>query len=273
MATFGSSATASIPHSFIRLETKPTASLAYSFIPEKGSSSQNHSLIVFLNGLGLPASSWYPTIALLTRRLSHPAILAYDRFGQGFTRDRDPLDAGADDPAHAHDCMDVVRDLRQLLLQIVAKYQLAPGTGIFFVGNSVGCAIARLFTQTYSHTVCALVLLDSVMANSDMVSIYPNPDSPDFEREHLPLPEGVTVEGLREVRAKMDRIFSPIHGTMGNAEGLTRRNLAELLPYSDYPILTGAANEGPWLTVVGHGFKKFAEDSLRARTIHIHQKT
>jgi hypothetical protein len=87
------------------------------------------------------------------------------------------------------------------------------------------------------------------------------------------LPEGVTAEGLREVRAKMDRIFSPIHGIMGNAEGLTRRNLAELLPYSDYPILTGVANEGPWLTVVGHGFKKFAEDSLRARTIHIHQKT
>jgi pimeloyl-ACP methyl ester carboxylesterase len=268
MATSEASAPTPVPHSFISLTTKPNASLAYSFIPAKGTPPPDLPLIVFLNGLGLPASSWYPTIALLTQRPSHPAILAYDRYGQGFTVDHDPLDAGAEDSAFAHDCMTVVRDLHQLLQQIISLHHLALVAGIFFVGNSLGCAVARLYAQTYPNSVSALLLLDSVMANSDMVSMYPDPDGLDFERKYLPLPNGVTVEGLKEAREKMDRMFSPLHGVMGKVEGLTRRNLAELLPYSDRPLLTGVDGRGPWLCVVGHGFERFAEESLKVRVIY-----
>src|ERR1700730_15480085 len=88
-----------IPVSFITLSSKPTAKLSYSFIPATGSNA-NQPLIVFLNGLGLPASSWIPTITSLATMTPHPPMLSYDRYGQGLSTDRDPLDARAEDPEH-----------------------------------------------------------------------------------------------------------------------------------------------------------------------------
>ena len=96
------------------------------------------------------------------------------------------------------------------------------------------------------------------MANTDFVSIFPDPDAEGFEEADLP--EGVTAEGLREMRGKFGRMFHP---EVGSGEGTSRRNLRGLLPRCDVPRLVGFGEEGkrgPWITVVGHGCERFAEE-------------
>src|SRR5277367_5001121 len=91
---------------FIRSSTKPSAQLCYTFVSGlRPSASMPSRLIVFLNGLGLPQSSWFPVIAGLTESLQNqrPPLLTYDRFGQGTSPDPDPSDAAAVDPLHRHD--------------------------------------------------------------------------------------------------------------------------------------------------------------------------
>lgn len=78
--------------SFITLLSKPNVKLRHSFTPAEGSNARQ-PLVVFLNGLGLPASSWIPTINSLAGLTPHPPTLPYDRYGQGLSTDRDPLDA------------------------------------------------------------------------------------------------------------------------------------------------------------------------------------
>lgn len=250
----------------IRLATKPTAQLFYNFVPASGLLNSTPYLIVFLNGLRLPKSSWLSVINGLmeSQPERRPAILAYDRYGQGMSTDPDPSDANAEDPMHGHDCMSVVRDLRQLITQIayekmnvmdVCKLEL------IFVCNSIGCALARLYTHEYPGTVAAILFLDSVLASSDFVSIWPDPDAVDFDEKNLP--EGVTAELLRETREKYRRMFHP---EVGSKEGLSRKNLKDLLPDSDSPILHGIGGRGPFVTVVGHDFMVFAEENEKIGT-------
>ncbi|KAJ5826255.1 alpha/beta-hydrolase [Penicillium riverlandense] len=246
---------------FLALSTKPSAQLSYSFqAPETATTPV---LVVFLNGLGLPQAFWHPVIAQL-KALRHgrslPAFLTYDRFGQGQTTERDPQDAGAEDPTHGHDCMASVQDLRQLLIQITGEklgVSDVDSVSLILVGNSIGCALARLYAQEYSGTVAALLLLDSVLANSDFVSVFPDPDAPDFDPASIhPIP----VEAIRAVRAGTRRVFHP---DVGSKEGLSRRNLRELLPASDGPLLRGPDGHGPYVTIVGHDFDTFAEESAQ----------
>jgi pimeloyl-ACP methyl ester carboxylesterase len=270
MAASESSTAPAVPISFIELSTKPGAKIAHSFIPSKGTDSASQPLLVFLNGLGLPAASWLPTISLLVQTASHPNILSYDRYGQGLTTDKDPNDAKAADPQHPHDCMDSVRDLHQLLSQLSLAHNLdssLSSRSIFFVCNSIGCALARLYAQTYPGSVSALLFLDSVIANSDFVSFMPDPDAADFKEKYVPLPEGVTEESIKESRAKFFKIFSPFNGVMGKAEGLSRKTLPGLLPDADAPILEGFGGKGPWVTVVGHGFEAFAAEGVKVSRI------
>lgn len=252
-----------ISYRFLRLATKPTAELSYGFLPGTGASLHRAPLLVFINGLGLPQVSWTEVIQRLRelRPQSSPPILTYDRFGQGQTVDRDPSDENAEDPMHAHDCVEAVGDLRQLIKQIAAeelKVSDVDSLPLLLVGNSIGCALARIYAQQYKGTVAGVVLLDSVLANSDFVSIIPDPDSLDFDPSE-PLPEGVTVKKLREARAVLDRMFHPKNGSK---EGLSRKNLAGLLPHSSEPKLQGIQGKGPFLTIVGHDFETFAKGSL-----------
>ncbi|KAJ5715443.1 alpha/beta-hydrolase [Penicillium malachiteum] len=246
--------------SFLALTTKPSAQLSFTF--SAPSETPNPVLVVFLNGLGLPQAFWQPIITQLKDRRKDsilPAFVTYDRFGQGQTTDRDPQDAGAEDPTHGHDCLASVRDLHQFLTQISSdKLGLdLESVPLVLVGNSIGCALARLFAQEYSGTVAALLLLDSVLANSDFVSVFPDPDAADFDPASIaPIP----VEAIKAVRAGARRIFHP---DVGNKEGLSRRNLRELLPDSDGPLLKGPNGNKPYVTVVGHDFDAFAEESAR----------
>ena len=249
-------------YDFISLATKPSAKLCHGFHPPVGITKP--VVIVFVNGLGLPQTSWENVIARLQERppsAGLPAMLTYDRYGQGQTTDRDPADADAVDPMHGHDCLAVVRDLRQLLIQITSdKLGVAniDDVQIVFVCNSIGGALTRLYAQEYPGTVAGLLFLDSVLANSDFVSIYPDPDASDFDESSLPA--GVTVEAIREARAYMGRVFHPSNGSK---EGLSRRNLMQLLPDSNSPQLKGPGGRGPWVTVIGHEFEAFEKEFER----------
>lgn len=78
--------------SFATIPSKPQAPLAYKLF-ESGQSDDS-PLVVFINGLGLPSVSWNAAIALLQESATSikPKILTYDRYGQGATTSRDPLD-------------------------------------------------------------------------------------------------------------------------------------------------------------------------------------
>lgn len=182
-------------------------------------------------------------------------MLAYDRYGVGLTEDLDPLDHGRE-PGHGHDCSDAAEDLHHLIGHFSKESKLQSGEKlrVVLVGNSIGCAIARLYAERYP--VAAVLLLDSIMANSNF-DFWPDPDKQGFDKRELPA--DVSVEVLREQRAKFAAIFRP---DVINREGLSRRNLAKLLPHSDAPML-GNQRETPWVTVVGHDFDTFAAESLR----------
>lgn len=250
------------------LEGKPSAKIYYTYYPSSASNAHHvnpfsQTLVVFLNGLILPRSSWDDSIRLflekrITGRLPYPALLSYDRYGQGDS-DHDPDDKEPP-PCHGHDVMSAVRACRQFLLQIWKEHlDISNPTqfpALIFVCNSIGCAIARLFASTYPGTVSGLLFLDSIMADSDFISIWPNPDAPDFDPHTLP--PGVSEKDVRDTREKYGRMFHP---DVPNQEGLSRRNLAKLLPESSAPKLDGYGGEGPYLTVVGHDWETFAEQS------------
>ncbi|KAI0856330.1 Alpha/Beta hydrolase protein [Xylaria cubensis] len=258
----------SITFESIRLDTKPTACLECSKVQSAGHPAYTDILVVFLNGLLAPQSFWLPVMALMLRRLkigesgidndvSRPQMLAYDRYGQGRTIDRDPGDEGKEE-GYGHDTLDVVHDLHQLIGQAMRDSN-NQSKRIMFVANSIGCAIARLYAQEYPRTVAGMLLLDSIMANSDFVSIFPDPDSPDFDPGSLP--QDVTPEMLCETRRKFREVFHP---SVKNPEGLDRRNLAALLPDADRPRLDqGFGGKAPLVTVVGHDPEWFAKESLQ----------
>ncbi|MCJ1469244.1 hypothetical protein MMC07_007877 [Pseudocyphellaria aurata] len=249
----------------IKLKTKPSASIHYSFV-QGNSNVQSDQLVIFLNGLIADKASWLAVMAgiIRTRKATtgFPSMLAYDRYGQGLTEDRDPQDRGRE-KGHGHDVEDAVTDLHQLVTQVV--HERLRGSSeqlrICLVANSIGCAIARLYAQKYPGEVAALLLLDSIMANSNF-DFWPDPDAEGFDANQLP--DDVTVELLREQRARFAAMFSP---NTANREGLSRRNLAELLPYSDSPKIIGPDGKGPWVTVVGHDFEHFASESLKVSAI------
>lgn len=253
--------------SSIQLDHKPGAKLNYTYYP--ASIRQNHNnpfsqtLIVYLNGLVLPRSSWDPSIhsfleKRIVGRLPYPGLLSYDRYGQDES-DRDPGDTEPP-PCHGHDAMAAVQDLKQLILQIWREHlNIAKPTHfptLIFVCNSIGCAIARLFVEQNPGTVSGLLFLDSIMANSDQLSYWPNPDVKNFDAHTLP--DGVSADDVRETRRKYREMFHP---DVPNMEGLSRRNLAKLLPADDAPRLEGYLGKGPYLTVVGHDWETFAEQS------------
>ncbi|CEI61582.1 hypothetical protein FVEN_g9333 [Fusarium venenatum] len=246
-------------YEFMRLDTKPSAQLSYSFTPSTVLGDANSTLIVFVNGMIAPQTSWIKTISKLKELSPHglPAILTFDRFGQGQTTDRDPNDEGAADPSHAHDSMDVVRDIRQLITQVLkSKLNIddPDNARLFLIGNSIGCAFSRLYASEYPGTVSAVLLLDSVLTDTDFVSVFPDPDAKDFDPDGLPL--GITADNIRVAREETRKRFHP---SIGSKESLTRRNLIHLLPKADSPTLPKTDGKEPYVTVLGHDFDYFAK--------------
>ena len=250
-----------ITHDSITLSTKPGASIHYSF----ARSTDDHHLVVFLNGLMSTKATWLPVMGGIIRKRKifpgFPSMLAYDRYGSGLSEDPDPQDLGRE-KGYGHDVADTVRDLHEIISQVISEHigAVQSQVQLVLVGNSIGCAIARLYAQTYPGVVSGMLLLDSIMANSNF-DWWPNPDAKDFDASQLP--DDVTIEVLREQRAKYAAIFRP---DIVNKEGLDRRNLAKLLPESDGPKLQGP-DSGPLVTVVGHDPDFFAQDSLEVSNV------
>lgn len=248
-------------HGELRLRKKPLAALRYSYL---AGDNATDTLVLFINGLMLPQSGWEPAMMLISQdqsgsRRPRPALLSYDRFGQGLS-DPDPADV---DKPNGHDLTDVVRDLRDFLVEFSElKSPNQPPWGqpgdhrLVFVCNSIGCPIARLFAQSCPGVVSAFVFLDSMMANTDFVSMFPDPDAADFDKSSLP--DDLTEEDIRKARKVYGQIFHP---AVRNKEGLDRSNAAQLLPYSDKPQLQGPGDRGPLLTVVGHDWDFFAAEN------------
>ncbi|KAL9124855.1 MAG: hypothetical protein Q9217_005868 [Psora testacea] len=244
-----------IIHDAVALPHKPGAYIHYSLA--RGIKNDSPTvLVVFLNGLMTDKATWLPVMAGIIRQRrglspGFPSMLAYDRYGQGLSTDRDPQDIGKGE-GYGHDCADAAVDLHHLISQIT-KDQAIPR--VILVANSIGCAIARLYAL--KHAVAAVLFLDSIMANSDF-DFWPDPDRQGFHIDELP--EDVTIDQLKEQRAKFAAIFRP---NVINKEGLDRRNLLKLLPYSDQPML-GTEGSRPWVTIVGHDFQTFADESLKS---------
>jgi len=248
---------ADIKHYSLVLDTKPGASIQYTLA--KSRKPADSLLVAFLNGLMADMSSWLPAMAGIIRAdPDFPSMVAYDRYGQGLTEDRDPQDRGREE-GYGHDTKNAAVDLHQLIGQVCKDHSLSKDSmpQLVLVANSIGCAVARLFAQEHPEKVVGIILLDSIIANSKF-DFWPDPDAEGFDVSQLP--DDVDVDVLREQRAKFKAIFSP---ETKNREGLDRRNLANLLPHSDKPSLISSHNRGPFITVVGHDFETFAMESLR----------
>jgi len=240
--------TINLTNSTIQLPTKPTSHLSYTFSP---GTPTTKTLVVFLNGLILPKSSWQPSIIAtqikcLDNNIPQPHLLSYDRYGQGDS------DTHPDD---THDIVSVVNDLHTLLTTFCEqKLQTAMSEmKMVLVANSIGCAIARLYCASHPSTnISGLILLDSIMAHVNLVSLWPDVDAPGFDKSSLP--EGTTIEEIESVRQQYKQRF---HVSAPNPENLDRSNLAQLLPHAGSPTLQG----NPFLTIVGHDAETFAEEN------------
>ncbi|KAK7544660.1 Alpha/beta hydrolase fold-1 [Phyllosticta citribraziliensis] len=243
------------------LSSKPGAALRCSLAPPcPPHGPLAATVVVFLNGLLLPQTSWAETIDNLRKHKHHrnlPALVTYDRYGQG---DSDPDPTDDPDTPYGHDARAVVDDLHQLLTRLIADDLSMPlhGTRLLFVANSIGCPIARLYAALHPGSVAGLLFLDSMMANADFVSLFPDPDSPLFDPTTLPA--NASVDDLRDTIRKYRAMFHP---TVPNRERLDRRNLPALLPHAHAPKLPlGPGRQEPRLTVVGHDPDEFASQGL-----------
>lgn len=248
---------------FVELKREPSVQLSCSIVAQPSPSSHD-TLIICLSGIDNPQTIWYPIITALQERKfpDLPPILVYDRVGQGTSIGRN-----ADMPGRptnfGRDCLDAARDLREIVENVaITRFNLASdkvdGLRIFLVASSIGCAIARLYAQTYPRTVIGLLLLDSTLANSDTVSIFPDPTSPGFSIDNLPA--GVTPEALIRARKITHKFYHP---TSWNREGLWRGNLPDLLPYADSPRIQGPIEGAPYVTIVEHDHSLFPINTER----------
>lgn len=240
---------------FAELPSKPGAPLAYDII---GNITTSNLLIVVINGLGLPAASWQPTASLLqgSQLPFQLSMLLYDRYGQGATTARDPLDQTAGrEEGYGHDLNDAVTDLHELL----GMFAVATGVPrrIVFVSASVGVHIARLFAGKYPDVVTAHVFLDSNIGNVEYTDMIPDPRSSNFHESEV-VAEDCTIEQFKDVVVKVGKMFN---SDVKNPEGLDRRNVKNLLPDPSQPKLRGPGGETSWLVVVGHDPVQFEEEN------------
>lgn len=249
----------SIENGFIKLQTKPSARIGYSFVPNTTHSpGRANRLLVFLGGIDVPRKLWQGTFTRLaelarSKGLELPPMLAYDRYGVGQS-DHDPSDAGKS-PEGYHDVMEVKRDLRQLLIQIAhrkigyAEHELN-SLRIVFCAHSLGCCIARLYAMSFPGTVEALLLIDSAISSTPAMKFVPDPDIPDdWETRRYLVPEGVTPEMCRQAIRITHKIPYSGHA-LTTRERIHWTNMPQLLPFSYAPKLRGPENGLPLVTVV-----------------------
>ena len=248
----------------IKLPHEPQAVVTSHVFPSNKSSEQSRPrFVVFLNGMVIPQMGWHPVIKHL---MDDPkdksrafAYLTYDRFGQGMTMVRNANDERAKlEVKFWHDLDLVVKDLEGLINATGAQYyDTKERPEVILLANSIGGAVARHYTASHPGQVAGIILLDSVLASSTFQDdIFPDPQSPSFDRSQLP--NGFTVEDLIYARKLAYDNFSPNNP---NREGFDRRNMRQILPSSSEPKLIGVDGKGPILSVIGHDPETFAKQS------------
>lgn len=250
-----------LPHGMqkatLRLPSYPNSPLTYHYLPPSSSSSSS-PLCIFINGLGLPQAGWLPAIhSLLSQPAfagpdSRPGVLTFDRFGQGQSPSLSPEDV-KDPSKPAHVPLQIVYYMNELFRHFISL-DGNHSRRVIIIANSIGCPLTRLYLKHLGLgiDIAGIIFLDSMIANSDFLNdIWPDPDSSCFDAAQM-LPEGVTVDQLRETRMKVHRVFSP---NMPNREGLDRSRMREILPHANEPKLPG----DPVLYVVGHDPEVFAQ--------------
>ena len=275
---------------YITLPSTKPSELAYVFSPAlplqpHDSPHTPPVLLVFLNGLDIPAALWQSSLRiLLNKRPSGISLLAYDRFGQGLSVDRHPKDETTHDPSHGHDLVDAAVDLYELLNHVYStEFQHSSGIEtirvtssaelavehVVLIAHSLGCQLAEVFAEKYPGIISGLVLLDpSPHAEAgDLLSVLPDPKSPGILNKCLPL--GVTVDGLNMAR----ELFHKLDHNFGSIEGLSRRNPFGLSPANNEVSKkissrskTGQQNvetNGPLVTILRHSPITFAAQQER----------
>jgi pimeloyl-ACP methyl ester carboxylesterase len=226
---------------FISLPSKPQAQITYDLSGQNGADD----LVVFINGLDLPAVSWKPVISMVqaTDSPQKPQMLTYDRFGQGGTTARDPLDEQpGKEPGYGHDFVDATKDLHGLL-QAVAPQGSKPRR-LVFVTASIGVHLARLTAQYYPGQVAGLLILDSSIGNKELSDLWPNVQAPSFDHKEV-VADDCTLEQYLEASARLPKM---LNSDVKSPEGLDRRNVKKLLPEPGAPKLIGPDGKGLWLT-------------------------
>lgn len=257
-----------------RLPSKPEAELSYSLYsgPTTKASAKTPRLIVCLNNLMMPAASWQACITALSgvpidvsKRASSTMhnevgtipILTYDRFGQGATNDRDPLDARPNiEAGYGHDFLDVTHDLHELVGCVSVHLNLEQDPELLLVGASIGAPLARLYAQTYPGTVAGMILLDSNIANADYSTFWPDPAAADFDTKAV-VRDDCTIEQYVEASTRLAAMFA---FSAKNGENLDRRTCPTLLPHANAPKLIGPDGEEVKVCVVGHDPETFADE-------------
>ncbi|KIM93311.1 hypothetical protein OIDMADRAFT_137962 [Oidiodendron maius Zn] len=245
---------------FAQLQSKLPARLSFTFNSGNGESMQD-LLIVYLSAIDTPKKLWIPTMASFTTMRNQqdwPPMMAYDRFGIP-PSDNDPHDAGKT-TEYWHDIPETVRCLRELIIYMTeTRLQKRKLPQLILVGNSMGCAIARLYASTYPGTVSGLLLLDPPpLISGGSRSFMPDTKSLDFNAADLP--EGITTEMID--RAHENFLRSRFHHGSINKEGLNWRELStQIRP--DSPRLQGPGGVGPVITILRHEPNVFAKQFLK----------
>ena len=270
-----------IDNGVLRLRTKPSGRLAYSFIPAydhpksiaKPGESGGEPLLVFLSGLDNPKAVWQRTLDRLFESACAigaelPPMLFYDRFGIGGS-DADPQDEGKK-PEEFHDCNDAMGDLHQLIVQIMEmkfgwNRHIDPDVKqhlprIVFCAHSFGVCIARMFATAHSGAVQGILMIDSAIAYIRAEHTMPDPDDPvswakrnDGESiwskagwpDESILSKDVVRDAIRKTRA------SPISGNpLTTRERMRWDHMPQQLPRSDEPKLRGPTDHLPLISVL-----------------------
>ncbi|KZO92183.1 hypothetical protein CALVIDRAFT_541205 [Calocera viscosa TUFC12733] len=232
-------------HNLLRLPNKLGSVLSAHVYAGSHALSPSTPLIVFLNPLSEPASSWLDVIHAFRARCPAAWMIRYDRYGQGASGP-DPADAeGLNAPEQAvEDLVALVRDIVGNETNVDQEAEVeheVEDIPLVLVGNAFGCALARLYAAKYKG-VRGVLFLDHYMTDTDSISL-------------LPPPQTGEPEELTSTRREMERNLDP-KVVIG---GMRREHIPLLLPRCDGPPLPGE----PFVTVGMHDPVPFAEEECK----------
>jgi pimeloyl-ACP methyl ester carboxylesterase len=293
-----------IDNGILRLRTKPTSKLAYSFVPAhdhpesvtRPNTAGGSPLLIFLSGIDNSKAIWQKTLDRLFESACAigaelPPMLFYDRFGVGGS-DPEPSDVGKK-PEEFHNCADAVKDLHQVVVQLMElKFGWSRHVDqslrqdlprIVFCAHSVGVCVARMFADAYPGVVQGILMLDSAIATKQAEDIIPDPNDPlqwagrrdpqtAWGRFGFPDENVLSKDAIKDARQKVRR--SPISGyAMTSKEQMRWDHMPEQLPRADEPKLRGPTEHLPLITVMARDPEVLAQQHGRVSLAHIEDDT